>query len=302
MKMVIAAGSATAVALLTIGLTAPMAQRGATSPPTQGAPAAPARGTPPPPARGTPAAPARGTPAASAYNGPRTPDRKPDLNGIWQVLGTAHWNLEAAFRDRRCSRRDERRRGRRHSVPAGGVGEAERELSESADRPIRSGSATCPAFRAPRTFRSRSKSPRRRSTSASPTSSPTRRARSSWTARRISTISTSGWATRADKWEGDTLVVDTVSLGDQTWFDQAGNFHSDALQVVERFTPVDASHINYEVDARGSQGVHAALEDEHDHLSSSRKEPRATGIRMRRARVPEAVQGTSRQAVRRRFA
>src|SRR6267142_465978 len=31
----------------------------------------------------------------SAYNGPRTPDRKPDLNGIWQVLGTAHWNLEA---------------------------------------------------------------------------------------------------------------------------------------------------------------------------------------------------------------
>src|SRR6266850_1583315 len=33
--------------------------------------------------------------AASAYNGPRTPDRKPDLNGIWQVLGTAHWNVEA---------------------------------------------------------------------------------------------------------------------------------------------------------------------------------------------------------------
>ncbi len=32
---------------------------------------------------------------ASAYSGPRTPDGKPDLNGIWQVLGTAHWNLEA---------------------------------------------------------------------------------------------------------------------------------------------------------------------------------------------------------------
>jgi hypothetical protein len=38
-----------------------------------------------------------------------------------------------------------------------------------------------------------------------------------------------------------------VSLGDQTWFDQAGNFHSGALKVVERFTPIDASHINYEV-------------------------------------------------------
>src|SRR5262249_48720051 len=34
-------------------------------------------------------------PSASAYNGPRTPDRRPDLNGIWQVLGTAHWNIEA---------------------------------------------------------------------------------------------------------------------------------------------------------------------------------------------------------------
>src|SRR5438093_4930891 len=34
-------------------------------------------------------------PTASAYNGPRTPDRKPDLNGIWQAPGTAHWNIEA---------------------------------------------------------------------------------------------------------------------------------------------------------------------------------------------------------------
>ncbi len=73
------------------------------------------------------------------------------------------------------------------------------------------------------------------------------------------------------KWEGDTLVIDTVSLGDQTWFDQAGNFHSDALKVVERFTPTDATHINYEVDARRSQGVHAPVEDEHDHLSSLEK-------------------------------
>src|SRR5438552_16402444 len=34
-------------------------------------------------------------PTPSSYNGPRTPDRKPHLNGIWQVLGTAHWNIEA---------------------------------------------------------------------------------------------------------------------------------------------------------------------------------------------------------------
>jgi hypothetical protein len=35
-------------------------------------------------------------------------------------------------------------------------------------------------------------------------------------------------------WDGDTLVVDVTDFNDQTWFDKAGNFHSDALHVVER--------------------------------------------------------------------
>src|SRR5439155_6736569 len=37
-------------------------------------------------------------------------------------------------------------------------------------------------------------------------------------------------------WEGDTLVVDVANFNDETWFDHAGNFHSDALHVVERYT------------------------------------------------------------------
>ena len=48
-------------------------------------------------------------------------------------------------------------------------------------------------------------------------------------------------------WEGDTLVVDSVHFGDQTWFDRTGNFHSSALHVVERYSLVDADHITYEV-------------------------------------------------------
>jgi hypothetical protein len=36
------------------------------------------------------------------------------------------------------------------------------------------------------------------------------------------------------KWEGDTLVVDTVGLNDKTWLDGAGHPHSDAMHVVER--------------------------------------------------------------------
>jgi len=49
------------------------------------------------------------------------------------------------------------------------------------------------------------------------------------------------------RWEGDTLVVDVVHFNDQTWFDRAGNFHSTALHVVERYTPTDADHITYTV-------------------------------------------------------
>jgi len=48
-------------------------------------------------------------------------------------------------------------------------------------------------------------------------------------------------------WEEDTLVVDVVHFSDQTWFDRTGNFHSDALHVVERYSLLDADHINYEV-------------------------------------------------------
>ena len=48
------------------------------------------------------------------------------------------------------------------------------------------------------------------------------------------------------RWEGNTLVVDVIHFNEETWFDRAGNHHSDALHVVERYTPVGPDHINYE--------------------------------------------------------
>lgn len=48
------------------------------------------------------------------------------------------------------------------------------------------------------------------------------------------------------KWEGDTLVVDVTKFTDATWFDRSGNFHSDALHVVERYTPLGHDAIQYE--------------------------------------------------------
>ena len=48
-------------------------------------------------------------------------------------------------------------------------------------------------------------------------------------------------------WEGNTLVVDVIHFNNQTWFDRAGNFHSEALHVVERYTPSGLDHMTYEV-------------------------------------------------------
>ena len=48
------------------------------------------------------------------------------------------------------------------------------------------------------------------------------------------------------RWEGEALVVDNTGFNDQTWFDRAGNFHSDQLHVIERFTLTDQDHLLYE--------------------------------------------------------
>jgi hypothetical protein len=184
-------------------------------------------------------------PGASAYTGPRTPDRKPDLNGMWQVLGTAHWNLEAHSAS--------------EGVPAGF------SVVEGGTIPYQ-----------PWALAKRNENFQNRLTA-----DPLRKCylpgvpramylplpfEITQTTNHILLAYEFAHATRTifldgtphmedldfwmgdarGKWEGDALVVDTVSLGDKTWFDQAGNFHSDALKVTERFTPIDASHINYE--------------------------------------------------------
>ena len=47
-------------------------------------------------------------------------------------------------------------------------------------------------------------------------------------------------------WEGDTLVVEVTGQNDSTWFDRAGDFHSDQLKVVERYTPTGPDTLRYE--------------------------------------------------------
>jgi hypothetical protein len=54
-----------------------------------------------------------------------------------------------------------------------------------------------------------------------------------------------GWS--QGHWESDTLVVDVTGFNDRTWFDRAGNFHSDELHVVERYRRTGPDHLLYEV-------------------------------------------------------
>jgi len=49
------------------------------------------------------------------------------------------------------------------------------------------------------------------------------------------------------RWDGNTLVVDVVHFTDQTWLDRAGNFHSEALHLVERYTLDGPDHLRYDV-------------------------------------------------------
>jgi hypothetical protein len=53
-----------------------------------------------------------------------------------------------------------------------------------------------------------------------------------------------GWS--RGTWNGDALVVDVTSFVEQTWFDRAGNFHSNELHVIERYRLENPNLIQYE--------------------------------------------------------
>ena len=47
------------------------------------------------------------------------------------------------------------------------------------------------------------------------------------------------------KWEGDTLIADTISINDKTWLDSVGHEHSDKLHLTERFRLADPNTLEY---------------------------------------------------------
>jgi hypothetical protein len=191
---------------------------------------------------------------APAYRAPRTADGRPNLNGIWQALNAANWNLEghAAAQGPVASL------GAAFSIPPSlGVVEggeipylpaaaAQKKMNQAnwvkLDPEIKCYLPGVPrATYLPYPFQivqSRKTimmayeyaNAVRVINMEAPTQAPAE----SWM----------GWSN--GRWEGETLVVDVTSQMEDTWFDRAGNFHSDALHVVERYTPRSADTLTYE--------------------------------------------------------
>src|SRR5580765_8645206 len=193
--------------------------------------------------------------AAPNFRPARTPDGKPNLGGIWQALNTAEWDIQA--HDSKAGPLVVL--GALGGIPAGlGVVEggalpyrpealAKKKANEvnalALDPVIKcylpgvpratymgfpfqiTQSAKFVAFTYGYDFASRAVNIGM--TSKAPVDS--------WM----------GWS--SGKWEGDTLVVDVTAQVEDTWFDRAGDYHSDELHVVERYTPTSPNSLLYEV-------------------------------------------------------
>jgi hypothetical protein len=53
-----------------------------------------------------------------------------------------------------------------------------------------------------------------------------------------------GWSN--GRWDGDTLVIEVNGFNGRSWFDRAGNFMTPATKVTERYTPISPDHLQYE--------------------------------------------------------
>ena len=179
---------------------------------------------------------------------PRTADGKPDLSGIWQVLNTAAWDIQ----DHAASL----------GVPAGqGVVEGNeipyqpsalaRKRENFTNRRTADPETKCYEPGVPRiTYM-----PYPFQIAQTPTyvailyeyNHVTRHIYVDGTPHPRGPIDNWLMGDSRARWEGNTLVVDVIHFTNQTWLDRAGNFHSDALHVIERYTPVDRDHMQYEV-------------------------------------------------------
>jgi hypothetical protein len=189
-----------------------------------------------------------------AYRAPRTADGKPNFNGIWQALNEAYWDIEAHA----AGASPVLELGAAHAV-AGGLGIVEggplpykpealaKKQENYANRVKLDPEIKCYLPGVPRA----NYMPYPFQVIQGPkfimmvyTYAGAVRTIYMDEHKEAPADSWMGWSN--GHWEGETLVVDTTGFNDMTWFDRAGNFHSDALHVVERYTATSPNHLLYE--------------------------------------------------------
>ena len=188
------------------------------------------------------------------YKAERTPDGNPNLNGIWQALGSAHWDIEGHSARHGAIVK----LGALGAIP-GGMGvveggeipykpEALAKKKENQENWVELDPAIkCFMPGIPRAtympFPFQIIQGTQKITMAYEYSYATRVIHMD----EVDPSPIDTWMGHSvGRWEEDTLVVDVTSQLDRTWFDRAGNFHSEALHVVERYTPISPYHLRYE--------------------------------------------------------
>src|SRR5688500_6346337 len=224
-------------AAVSLTLTAQQGRQGGAAAPA--APAGQGRGA-------APAAPAGQGRGAAAAARPARIAGKPNMNGIWQAINTANWNLE----DHSAAATAFWQLGAIGAIPAGLTvltdnngtipytpAGLKKRAENQAGWPKSDPEAKCYMPGLPRAhympypfqivqgqkdilFVYEYASSNRIVHMSNHTEAPV----DSWM----------GWSN--GKWDGDTLVIETEGFNDQSWFDRAGNHHTEALKVTERFT------------------------------------------------------------------
>ncbi len=192
---------------------------------------------------------------SQSFEPERTADGKPDLNGIWQAVGSAHWDLEGhAARKGPIDAM-----GAFGAIPAGlGVvvgGEipyqdwAARKKAENQARWLELDPAVkCYAPGIPRaTYMPFPFQIVQTPTNILMAYEFTGASRNVYLNRPDFEGPVPMWMGHSiGRWEGNTLVVEVTSHMPDTWFDSSGNFHGENLKVTERYTPVSPYHLLYE--------------------------------------------------------
>jgi hypothetical protein len=194
------------------------------------------------------------TAQAPGYKAPRAPDGRPNLNGIWQAMNTAYWDIEAHS----AAPSPVLELGASGAIPAGlGVVEGgalpyrpealAKRNENRANRLKLDPEVKCYLPGVPRaTYMPFPFQIIQSQKHVMLVYEYAGALRTVYMTDQVEAPADSwmGWSN--GRWEGETLVVDTTGFNDLSWFDRAGNFHSDALHVVERFTPRSADTLTYE--------------------------------------------------------